>query len=92
MNFNLISAIELTACAAIVVSPLSSAFGKDAVGRIRIAAWLSAWFVLFVISAATRALYYEHGLGTPGLGLRVHPIRRRGDLAVARNESLRDAF
>jgi hypothetical protein len=92
MNFDLISAIELTACAAIVVSALSSAFGKDAAGRIRIAAWLSAWFVLFVISAATPALYYEHGLGTPGLGLAVVLPILIVCLAVARNESLRDAF
>ena len=70
MNFDLINAIELTACAAIVVSALSSAFGKDAAGRIRIAAWPSAWFVLVVILSATRALYYEHGLGTPALASR----------------------
>jgi hypothetical protein len=92
MNFDLISAIELTACAAIVVSALSSAFGKDAAGRIRIAAWLGAWFVLVVILAATRALYYEHGLGTPGLGLAVVLPIVIVCLAVARNESLRDAF
>ena len=92
MNFDLISAIELTACAAIVVSALSSAFGKDAAGRIRIAAWLSAWFVLVVILAATRELYYEHGVGTPGLGLAVVLPIVIVCLAVARNESLRDAF
>jgi hypothetical protein len=32
---------------------------------------LSAWFVLVVILGTTRALYYEHGLGPPGLGMAV---------------------
>src|SRR5258708_29587962 len=71
MNFDLTSAIELTASAALLIASLSSAFGRDTAGRIRIAAWLAAWFVLVVILAATRALHYEHGLGTPALGLAV---------------------
>src|SRR5215510_1980263 len=71
MNHDLIGAVELTASAAIVIAALASAFGHDAARRIRVAAWLSVWFVLVVILAATRALYYEHGLGTPGLGFAV---------------------
>src|SRR5881275_2135991 len=71
MNIDLLSSIELTASAAIVIAALSITFGSNAATRIRLAAWLSAWFVVVVILAATRALYYEHGLGAPGLGLAV---------------------
>src|SRR5439155_14306138 len=71
MNVDLLGSIELTASAAIVIAALSIAFGSNTATRIRSDAWLSAWFVLVVILAATRALYYEHGLGTPGLGLAV---------------------
>ena len=92
MNTDLIGSIELTASAAIVIAALSSAFGSNALGRVRIAASLSAWFVVIVILAATRALYYKHGLGTPGLGLAVaFPIAILC-LVVARAKSLRDAF
>jgi hypothetical protein len=77
MDLDLISAIELTASAAIVVATLASAFGRDAAARIRIAAWLGAWFVLVVILGATRALHYEHGIGTPGPRARGRPSHCR---------------
>ena len=54
-----------------MIAALSIAFGSNGATRIRSAAWLSAWFVLVVILAGTRALYYEHGLGAPGLGIAV---------------------
>ena len=92
MNHDLIGAVELTASAAIVIAALASAFGHDAARRIRVAAWLSVWFVLVVILAATRALYYEHGLGTPGLGFAVVLPIVILFLAVARAKSLREAF
>ncbi len=71
MSIDLIGCIELTASAAIVIAALSSGLGLNTAMRVRIAAWLSAWFVVVVILAATRALYYEHGLGAPGLGVAV---------------------
>jgi len=71
MNTDLIGSVELTASAAIVIAALSIGFGSNAPARIRIAAWLSAWFVIVAILAATRALYYERGLGAPGLGIAV---------------------
>jgi hypothetical protein len=92
MDFDLLSAIELTASAAIVVAALTSAFGKDRAGRIRIAAWLGAWFALVVILGATRALHYEHGIGTAGLGLAVVLPIVVLCLVVSRLESLREAF
>ena len=92
MNHDLIGAVELTASAAIVIAALASAFGHDAARRIRVAAWLSVWFVLVVILAATRALYYEHGLGTPGLGFAVVLPIVILFLVVARAKSLREAF
>src|SRR5437016_9242428 len=92
MNIDLLSSIELTASAAIVIAALSITFGSNAATRIRLAAWLSAWFVVVVILAATRALYYEHGLGTPGLGLAVALPIIIICLVVARTNSLREAF
>jgi hypothetical protein len=71
MNVDLIGAVELTASAAVVIAALSIGFGSSALARIGIAIGLSFWFVLVVILAATRALYYEGGLGAPGLGLAV---------------------
>ena len=55
-------------------------------------AWLSAWFVVVVILAANRALYYEHGLGTPCLGLAVALPIAILCAAVARIKSLREGF
>src|SRR5437763_16627284 len=92
MNIDLLSSIELTASAAIVIAALSITFGSNAATRIRLAAWLSAWFVVVVILAATRALYYEHGLGTPGLGLAVALPIAILCVAVARITSLREGF
>ena len=71
MNTDLIGSVELTASAATVIAALSIGFGSNAPARIRIAAWLSAWFVIVAILAATRALYYERALGAPSLGIAV---------------------
>lgn len=92
MNTDLIGSIELTASAAIVISALSIGFGSSAAVRIRIAAWLAAWFVVVVILAATRALYYKHGLGAPGLGSAVALPIAVLCFVVARVKSLREAF
>ena len=92
MNIDLLSSIELTASAAIVIAALSIGFGFNAGTRIRSAAWLSVWFVLVVILAATRALYYEHGLGTPGLGLAVTLPIAILCITVACVKSLREGF
>src|SRR5437867_8923924 len=92
MNIDLLSSIELTASVASVIAALSITFGSNAATRIRLAAWLSAWFVVVVILAATRALYYEHGLGTPGLGLAVALPIAILCVAVARIKSLREGF
>jgi hypothetical protein len=92
MNFDLISAIELTASAAIMVAALSITFGNDAARRIRLAAWLGVWFVLVVILAATRALHYEHGLGTPAIGIAVVLPVVILCVAVVRTEALREAL
>ena len=92
MNVDLLSSIELTASAAIVIAALSIGFGSSAAVRVRIAFSLSSWFVVVVILAATRALYYEHGLGSPGLGIAVAlPIVILCGV-VARAKSLREGF
>jgi len=92
MNIDLLSSIELTVSAAIVIAALSIGFGSNTANRIRVAAWLSGWFILVVILAATRALYYEHGLGTPGLGLAVALPIAILCVTVARIKSLREGF
>src|SRR5207302_3327433 len=92
MNTDLIGSIELTASAAIVIAALSIGFGSNPVTRVSIAVWLGIWFIIVVILAATRALYYEHGLGTPGLGLAVALPIVVLCLIVARVQSLRENF
>jgi len=92
MNIDLIGSIELTASAAIVIAALSIGFGANATTRFRAAIGLSAWFVLVVILAATRALYYEHGLGAPGLGIAVALPIAVLCIVVARVHSLREGF
>ena len=92
MNIDLIAAIGSTVSAAIVISALSIGFGSTAAARVRIAVSLSLWFVLVVILAATRALYYEHGLGTPGLGLALLLPIVVLCLVVARTNSLHENF
>src|SRR5437870_5518310 len=82
MNTDLIGSVELTASAAIVIAALSIGFSSNATTRARIAVSLSLWFVLVVILAATRALYYEHGIGAPGVGIAVR--RRIGRDCLAR--------
>ena len=92
MNIDLIGSVELTASAAIVVAALSIGFGLNPATRLRAAVGLSLWFILVVILAATRALYYEHGLGAPGLGLAVALPIVVLCLVVARVQSLREGF
>src|SRR5438876_10612372 len=92
MNIDLIGSIELTASAAIVIAALSIGFGSNATTRFRATVGLSAWFVLVVILAATRALYYEHGLGAPGLGIAVAVPIAVLCIVVARTQALREEF
>src|SRR5438309_1052256 len=92
MNTDLIGSIELTAAAAIVITALSIGLSLNVVARIRTAAWFSGWFVLVVILAATRALHYQYGLGTAGLGIAVALPIAILCIVVARIESLRENF
>ena len=92
MNIDRIGSVELTASAVSMIAALSIGFGSSAAARLRIAAWLATWFVVVVILAATRALYYEHGLGTPGLGLAVALPIAVLCATVARVQSLRESF
>jgi hypothetical protein len=92
MNIDLIGSVELTASAAIVIAALSIGFGSNAATRLRAAAGLSAWFILVVILAATRALYYEGGTGSPGVGAAVALPIAVLCIVVARVKSLREAF
>jgi hypothetical protein len=71
MMLDLLGAVELTACAAVGVAVFSIEFGRDVATRLRLAVALGTWFVLVVSLAATRALHYEHALGSPGVGLAV---------------------
>jgi hypothetical protein len=71
MNLDLLASIEMTASAAVAVAVLAIGFGDNVSARVRIAAGLSAWFVLVTAMAATAALHYEHGLGVAGVGVAV---------------------
>ena len=92
MNIDLIGSVELTASAAIMIAALSIGFGSTAAARTRIAAWLTAWFAVVVILAATRALYYEGRLGAPGLGIAVALPIAVLCIVVARTQALREEF
>lgn len=69
--FDLISAIELTASAAVVSIGLALIFGATLGQRMAIAAAMAAWFVAVIVAGATRALYYDGGLGVPGLAVAI---------------------
>ena len=69
--FDVISAVELTMSAAIVVAVLSVLAGHDTAQRLKYCAILTGWFVVVSILAATGALGNEHGTGAPGLGVAV---------------------
>src|SRR5437762_8898773 len=92
MNTDLIGSVELAASAAIVIAALSIGFGSNAAAQVRIALSLSSWFVVVVSLAATRALYYEHGLGAPGLGIAVAVPIAVLCIVVARTQALREEF
>ncbi len=70
MNIDLIASIELTASAAIVIAALAVGFGSSAAMRVRAAAWLSVWFVLVVILAATARCITTAGSARPASPLR----------------------
>jgi hypothetical protein len=92
VNIDLLGSIELTGSAAIVIAALSIGFASNAAMGIRIAIWFSGWFALVVILAATRALYYQHGLGATGLGIAVALPIVILCVTVARVQSLREGF
>jgi len=71
MKLDLLSSIEMAACAAIAIAVLSIGFGATPAARIRIATGLALWFALVTVLAATEVLHYQHGLGVPGLGIAV---------------------
>ncbi|WP_210254890.1 hypothetical protein [Methylocapsa sp. S129] len=66
MPSEILSTIELTASAALVVAALSFSLATTAWRRILLAALLAVWFVIVVALGATLALDY---VGTPGLGV-----------------------
>jgi hypothetical protein len=69
--FDLISSIEATASAAVVTAVLAYTLSETVAGRVRAAISLATWLGAVVVIGATGAVGYEHGLGTPGLGLAV---------------------
>src|SRR5271170_1473646 len=71
MLFDILSAIETTASAAIVVAFVSVAVSGTASGRLRAAAVLAAWFAVVVALGATGALNLRPELGLPALGVAV---------------------
>ncbi len=71
MTFDLLSAIELTASAAIAITGVAVAMAGTPDRRIRLAAALAAWFGAVVALGASDALSYAGALGVPALGLAV---------------------
>ena len=71
MIIDLLSAVILTASAAIVVAVLSICLGANPATRIRVAASLGFWFAVVVALAATRVFENTVGFGVRGLGIAV---------------------
>ena len=71
MIIDLLSAVILTASAAIVVAVLSICLGANPATRIRVAASLGFWFAVVVALAATRVFDNTVGFGVRGLGIAV---------------------
>jgi hypothetical protein len=70
-SFDVIFSIEAMASAAIVTAVLAFTLSGTIAGRVRAAILLVIWLAAVALLGATRALGYEHGLGTPGLGMAV---------------------
>ncbi|MEO8525746.1 MAG: hypothetical protein ABI460_13565 [Caldimonas sp.] len=68
---DLISAIVLTAVAAIVAVVVVLTFGATRRERIGLAVGLATWLLAVVAAGATRLLYYDGGLGVPGLAIAI---------------------
>lgn len=92
MQFDLLAAIGLTACAAIAISVLAMGFGTDTVARVRIALGLVLWFIFVTLMAATEVLTYRHGIGVPGLGVAVILPIVLLSIVVLRSPSLQQAL
>lgn len=92
MEFDLLSAIELTVCASVAISVLAVGFGENIGVRLRIAGGLTLWFVLVTILAATEVLTYQRGVGAPGLGVAVILPIVILSVSVLRSPTLRRAL
>lgn len=71
MNLDLITSIELTVSAAIVVAAVSLSIGHSRSSRLGIAAALGTWFITVAGLAAEQSLGPENPLGIAALGLAV---------------------
>lgn len=69
--FEILSAIELTVSASLLVAFLSHALARTWRGRLTVAGVLAAWFALVLMIGSTGALDPVRGLGVPALGLTV---------------------
>lgn len=92
MELDLLSAIELTACAAGAIAALAVGFGENTGARLRIASGLALWFMFVTIMALTEVLTYQHGVGVPGLGVAVILPIVILSVTVLRSPSLRRAL
>lgn len=92
MELDLLSAIELTACAAGAIVALAIGFGENPRTRLRIASGLALWFMLVTILARTEVLTFQHGVGAPGLGIAVILPMVILCVTVLRSSSLRRAL
>ena len=69
--FDILSTIELSASASLVVASLAYTMAQSPSGRLTVAGVLIAWFVLVLAIGAGGALDPARGLGVPALGLTV---------------------
>jgi hypothetical protein len=71
MTFDILAAIEITACAAFAIATLAIGFGSELAARVRIALGLALWFGLVTVLAVIEVFQATGWLGIPGLGVAV---------------------
>jgi hypothetical protein len=90
--FDILSTVEATVTAAIVVALLAYATARTSRARLLVVSALAVWFVLVLMLGATRFLDAELGYGVPALGLAVALPVAALVVAFSAVPSMRDAL
>ena len=92
MLFEILSMVESTGSAAVMIAVVALAFATTLRGRLTVAAVLAAWFALVLALGATRALDGQIGVGPPRIALAVTIPLALLCLVFSRFDSIRTAL